>query len=149
MYPAPPRNLRVVSNTSSSIYLQWRVPRALEHFPGGLHQRVLYQCEYGPKEWKLAGILCVHDECELDKKMSFNLTGLPHAHALCDIRVSLRSGSAAKQDLESMWSANASITVHVGSTGNFFFKQDLCPGPMMLDGTPPNLFVLYLKINVV
>lgn len=114
--PAPPEHLRVLSNTSSSILLQWRIPSALENFPPGLHHRVLYQCEYGPKEWKLAQILCLKDECGRVRKMQFNLTGLPHAHALCDIRVSLRSAKALQDD-ESMWSANASITARVGSTG--------------------------------
>lgn len=98
--------------------MQWKVPSALETFPSGLHHRVLYQCEYGPKEWKLAEILCVHIHCNSSRRMTFNLTGLPYAHALCDIRVSLRSAKALQSD-ESMWSANASITARVGSTGKF------------------------------
>lgn len=119
MYPAPPEELRVLNHTSNSIFLQWRIPSALENFPPGLHHRVLYQCEYGPKDvWNLAEILCLQTSCNHSdsKKMSFNLIGLPHAHALCDIRVSLRSAKASPDD-ESMWSANASITARVGSTG--------------------------------
>lgn len=124
MLPAPPQHLRVLGNTSSSILLQWRVPRALENFPPGLQHRVLYQCEYGPKEWKLAKVLCVQPEenCERVKKIQFNLTDLPHAHALCDIRVSLRSAKALPDD-ENMWSANASITARIGTTGK---KYQIC-----------------------
>lgn len=115
--PAPPENLRVLNTTSSSLFLQWKIPSSLEHFPPGLHHRVLYQCEYGPRDvWNLAAILCLHTSCDHSKKMHFNLTGLPHAHTLCDIRVSLRSARASQDD-ESMWSGNASITARVGSTG--------------------------------
>lgn len=117
VYPGPPEDLRVLNHTSSSIFLQWKIPSALEHFPPGLHHRILYQCEYGPKDvWNLADILCLHTVCGNSKEMYFNLSGLPHAHALCDIRVSLRSARASPDD-ESMWSANASITARVGSTG--------------------------------
>lgn len=116
MRPGPPVNLQYTSKTWNSIYLQWKIPNALEHFPPGLHHRVLYQCEHGPKVWHLAAIIDGHNGTDKSKRMRYNLTVLCHAYEFCDIRVSLRSAKALQDD-ESMWSANASITVRLGSKG--------------------------------
>ncbi|RZB38682.1 cytokine receptor, partial [Asbolus verrucosus] len=107
----PPENLTALSTTPSSIYLYWMVPLSMQTFPPGVHHRILYQCEYDEKKWRFGGELT-------DKPTSaerfFNLTNLKHAHALCDIRISLRSSKALADD-ESMWSRNASITVRTSS----------------------------------
>lgn len=111
MLPAPPEHLKVLQRTSRSLYLQWRIPSSLLNFQPGLHHRILYKCEYGPRKWKLAAIIGSHKE-----KMNFNLTRLAHANAMCNIKVALRSGTALPND-ESMWSANATVNKRLGTDG--------------------------------
>ncbi|KAJ3639518.1 hypothetical protein Zmor_002874 [Zophobas morio] len=106
----PPEKLKAESATASSILLSWVVPLSMQTFPPGVHHRILYQCEYDEKKWKYGDILLKQPH----KKVTYNLTGLPYAHALCDIRVSLRSAKALPSD-ESMWSRNASITFRTSS----------------------------------
>ncbi|EFA12822.1 cytokine receptor [Tribolium castaneum] len=107
----PPENLTVINTTSSSIYLYWMVPLSMRTFWPGVHHRILYQCEYYEKKWHFGGEI---KENPKRYEIYFNLTNLKYAHALCDIRVSLRSAKALPSD-ESMWSNNASITVWTSS----------------------------------
>ncbi|XP_063928126.1 cytokine receptor-like isoform X1 [Zophobas morio] len=111
VWSGPPENLMAESVTPSSVYLSWRVPSSMQTFPPGVHHRILYQCKYGKKEWKLGGMLTGRS---FRGRTSFNLTNLPNAHTICEIRVSLRSAKALPDD-KSMWSRNASITVRTGS----------------------------------
>lgn len=104
----PPENLTYVNKTSESIYLYWSVPNPMQAFPPGLQHRVMYQSEYGEKNWQFGGII------GLTNPVYFNLTGLKYAHALYDIRIAMRS-NAAEPDDESMWSKNSSITVRTMS----------------------------------
>lgn len=100
--PNPPENLKVVNLTTNSILLNWTIPSSISHFEPGLQYRILYQCEPGPKEWKLAYLGYMKNK----KEVTYNLNGL-RPHELCDIRVSLRSN---KSDDENMWSGNSSLT---------------------------------------
>lgn len=110
--PEPPENLTAVNATSSSIYLHWTVPVSMQNFPRPLEHRVMYCCQYTPKVFQFGGIIERRDA----KNVFYNLTNLPYAHNLCDIRVSSRSAVALKTD-EKMWSRNASITVRTSSEG--------------------------------
>jgi hypothetical protein len=86
----------------------------MQTFPVGVHHRIYYQCEYGEKQWHFGGM--IRKVQHPAKEVTFNLTDLKYAHALCDIRVSLRSAEAQSDD-ESMWSRNASITERTNSKG--------------------------------
>ncbi|KAK5639012.1 hypothetical protein RI129_011504 [Pyrocoelia pectoralis] len=108
----PPENLTVINSTTESLYLRWSVPLSMHAFPPGLQHRVLYQSQY-EKEWKEAGFLRILKMDDM-KNVYFNVTGLKYAHALYDIRVSLRS-DAADNDDESMWSANTTVTCYTDS----------------------------------
>lgn len=55
------------------------------------------------------------------RSVYFNLTDLKYAHALYDIRVSMRSLAATIVNDETMWSKNSSITVRTMSKGNSDF----------------------------
>jgi cytokine receptor domeless len=110
--PGPPENLKVLSKTPSSIFLSWMIPQSMQTFPVGVHHRIYYQCEYGEKQWHFGGM--IRKVQHPAKEVTFNLTDLKYAHALCDIRVSLRSAEAQSDD-ESMWSRNASITERTNS----------------------------------
>ncbi|KAF2896650.1 hypothetical protein ILUMI_09524 [Ignelater luminosus] len=104
--PNPPVELTHVNKTSESIYLRWFIPLEMQTYPVGLQHRIMYRSEYGREEWQVAGIIETPPQDQM-KYVHFNLTNLEYAHALYDIRVSIRS-LAAKQE-ESMWSNYSSI----------------------------------------
>ncbi|KAF2881194.1 hypothetical protein ILUMI_24978 [Ignelater luminosus] len=110
----PPQNLTHVNVTSDSIYLYWTVPVPMQVFPPGVEHRILYQSEYGERNWQQAGILQTPSTDQM-RAVYFNLTNLKYAHALYDIRISMRSLAATIVNDESMWSKNSSITVRTMS----------------------------------
>lgn len=105
--PAPPTGLSILNKTTESLLLEWVTPQPMWNFPPGLVHRVLYQCEFDNKStWVMANTSQLSNR---EHSYRFNLTGLPYAHALYDIRVSSRSVKASETD-EHMWSRNASST---------------------------------------
>ncbi|RZC42750.1 fn3 and/or zf-C2HC 2 domain containing protein, partial [Asbolus verrucosus] len=109
--PEPPENLTVISTTSSSVYLRWQLPESMQIFTPGVHHRIFYQSEYDGKQWSFGGEIT---DNATQKEKFFNLTNLQYAHALYDIRVSLRSADAIVDD-ESTWSRHASVTIRTDS----------------------------------
>lgn len=78
-------------------------------FPSGLIQKVVYQCLFDNKGWTVAP----EPKGVRNETYVYNLTGLKYAHALYDIRVSMRSAKAL-DELKS-WSNFTSITIRTAS----------------------------------
>lgn len=113
--PNPPINLTAISKTPNSLLLYWEIPLGVQTFPKGLQHRILYTCdECG--SWILATI--IRNNKRQPRTMKYNLTGLPYAHYLYDIRVAMASNITTD---ERMWSNNASITPRTGSKSKSFF----------------------------
>ncbi|GJQ67411.1 putative fibronectin type 3 [Trypoxylus dichotomus] len=108
--PEPPENLTCVNSTTSSLQLSWKIPVTIAPISVGLQNRVLYQCNFGPKIWQNGGLF---ETTPGQTNVTFNLTGLKHAHDVCDVRVSIRVKGA---ESEEMWSANSSLTDYTSST---------------------------------
>lgn len=109
--PNAPQNLRATALSPHSIQLFWQLPSSMKTFPPGVHHRILYQCEYYEKKWQFGGLITNQTKNE---NITFVLTNLKYAHALCDIRVSMRSAKADVND-EWAWSENATRTVRTKS----------------------------------
>lgn len=110
--PEPPYNLTIVNKTTESILLSWSVPQSMRTFPPGVTHRVRYQCEFDNKTtWTTANTTWLSNK---SSSYAFNLSGLPYAHALYDIRVSSRSARASERD-ERLWSRFASVTARTVS----------------------------------
>ncbi|KAL1493403.1 hypothetical protein ABEB36_011464 [Hypothenemus hampei] len=100
--PNPPENLKGVSTSPHSIKLNWTVPLYMQSFHPGLEYRVSWFIEHC-KKWTT-----VKFSKPLSSTVEYELTDLPYAHCLYDIRVSIKSLPATE---ERMWSQNASITI--------------------------------------
>lgn len=55
-------------------------------------------------------------------RQEYQFTNLPHAHTLCDIRVSLRSGVSTSED---MWSNYSAVTVRTLGTCKYNYIKNL------------------------
>ncbi|KRT83594.1 Fibronectin domain-containing protein [Oryctes borbonicus] len=108
--PEPPENLTCINSTTSSLHLSWKIPVAIAPISVGLQNRILYQCNFGPKIWQNGGLL---ETKPSQTNVTFNLTGLKHAHDVCDVRIAIRVKGA---ETEKMWSANSSLTAYTSST---------------------------------
>ncbi|VEN38564.1 unnamed protein product, partial [Callosobruchus maculatus] len=106
--PNAPEKLTVIATTPHSILLSWKIPSSLNIFPPGVHHRILYQCQHYEKKWQFGGLITNTSE----KAPVFLINNLKFAHALCDIRVSIRSAEATE---ERMWSENATVTARTES----------------------------------
>lgn len=104
--PNAPQHLNASATSPHSIQLSWQLPSSMKTFPPGVHHRILYQCEYYPKEWQFGGLITNQTKSE---NITFVLTNLKYAHALCDIRVSMRSAKADPKN-EWAWSEYATRT---------------------------------------
>ncbi|KAG5899472.1 hypothetical protein JTB14_015324 [Gonioctena quinquepunctata] len=107
--PNPPENLTVVSTSPHSIHLTWVIPKMMVYFKPGVHHRILYQCEYYEKKWEFVYIT----DWEKNETLEYDLNNMKYAHAVCDVRISMRSAVAV--DDETMWSYYASKTVRTKS----------------------------------
>lgn len=101
--PNPPDDLIAIATSPHSLELKWTVPRYMQSFPVGLDYRVSW-CIEEAKKWTTIYL----NDVKSQKIVQFNLTGLPYAHCLYDIRVAIRSKVATE---ERFWSQNASDTV--------------------------------------
>ncbi|CAH1965200.1 unnamed protein product [Acanthoscelides obtectus] len=106
--PNAPEKLTANATSPHSILLSWKIPSSLNIFPPGVHHRILYQCQHYEKKWQFGGLITNIS----NKSPVYELKNLKYAHALCDIRVSIRSAEATE---ERMWSDNATVTARTES----------------------------------
>ncbi|XP_056647147.1 cytokine receptor-like isoform X1 [Diorhabda sublineata] len=105
MRPHPVENLRAQATSPHSILLTWMYTAKVDAFPERVEGKILYKCEFCNDSWVLDNNTFVSETFK--KKITrYELKNLRYAHALYDIRVSIKPIEAD----EDMWSNYTVVT---------------------------------------
>lgn len=115
--PGAATNLEVREITSRSIQIGYNLSKKMIYVDYPLEHMIVWSCQIGRKTW--------NDKATFNttsKSVTYTITDLPYAYALCNVSVFLKVSQAA---FDHMWSSNATIeAVRTGSVGKRFGHCD-------------------------